>query len=145
MTPEIALDDSEEIARSKMIQSNCPLAYRKLCVFARLLLSWTIMMPDTRRCRDLPDPFLPKILITRVISPGIILSRRLIERRRSKAGPRREYGTKNVPIFSGKIIRGPCKSPLHSAKRALVAIQTRTTSLRSTKGAPRTVESQIQG
>jgi len=50
-----------------------------------------------------------------------------------------------MPILSGKIIHGPCKSPPHSVERAPVAIKARTTSLRSTKGAPRTVESEIEG
>jgi len=58
MKPAISLDDSEEIARSKMTQSNYSLACRKLCVYARLLRACTIIIPDTRRYRDLPDPFL---------------------------------------------------------------------------------------
>jgi len=61
MTPAISLDDSEEIARSKMMQSKYPLACRKLRVFARLLRAWTIIIRDTRRCPDLPDPFLAEI------------------------------------------------------------------------------------
>jgi len=63
MSPAISLDDSEEIVKSKMIQSDYPFACRKLCVFARLLRAWTvIIIPDTRRCRDLPDPFLAENL-----------------------------------------------------------------------------------
>ena len=36
MTPAPSLDDSEEIARSKTMQSNCTLACLKLSVFAPL-------------------------------------------------------------------------------------------------------------
>jgi len=110
MTPAISLNDSGAIARSKIIQSNYTFACRKLYVFACLLRldhHNTRHAPLSRLAGPLSRRF---FLITRVVSPGIILSRRLVERRRSKAGPRRKYDTKIIPIFSGKIIRGPYKS-----------------------------------
>ena len=53
--------------------------------------------------------------------------------------------TKIMPIFSGNIIRGQCKFLPRSVERALVAIKARKKSLRSTKGAPGTIASQIEG
>jgi len=133
MSPAKCLDDSEEVAGSKMIPSNYTPACRKLCFctsVARLNHHNIRHAPLLRLARPLSS----RNFCTRVISPGTILSRRLIEKRRSKAGPHREHGIKMMQIFSGKIIRGPCKSLSLSAERAPVAIKARTTSHRSTKG-----------
>jgi len=77
MSPAKCLDDSEEIAGSKMIPSNYTPACRKLCFctsVARLNHHNIRHAPLLRLARPLSS----RNFCTRVISPGTILSRRLI-------------------------------------------------------------------
>jgi len=69
-------------------------------------------MSDTRRCRDLPDPFLAEIFDHESHLTLYHPFQKTDREKEVKGGPSSTiWHIKIMPIFSGKIVRGPCLRP----------------------------------